>query len=343
MATDNTIVACTAVSPADVWKSVLEEFEATQRAYEVVSEAQDAADRLVEATSPLPDVLKRKAGGAFTSENAILTDGFLSFDKKVELVNAVRAWSPHRDAAMAEHRVEEHQDAFDAALGVMDDALDLMAITPAPDMEALLLKVRTLIARRLVGYKGEHADDPTFASRLLTDPHHSAETVVLHIYRDLLRLMGRTSPILEAVRFDARAWIVEFERQPDCEVSTYGVGYYDETGRRPRDLSSWSALPKWQQHIVREAAKEREEALSEAGAAGRGFYAPDFLEVVRDAGGEVRVEDGNILLEEGLEADLYRLTPIRRHLRDSSRARQSIIAELSKRSGVTGTGLAAAE
>lgn len=331
MATEDTEVRAPSFVAAfsmDEWRAIVQRFEAAQATYEHACCAQGEAEEQVRQASPLPAALKTERGREYLSERAILSDQFLSFDKKVEMVATVREWAPRWNLACAEYQTEECQKVCDAAHEAMDEALERMALAPAPSLDALLVKARALINRRVSQYIGEHSDNPAFASRLLTKPGDPAEAVVIHIYRDLLRLVGEVSPVLEAERFDAVAWIVEFEREPRLEVSQHGIAYYDEDGSQPPDRSMWAGLLDWQKRLVRDTAKQREENLSEAGAAGRGFYAEDCLKLVREAGGQLRVEQGELVFEERPDADRFRLVPVRRHLASNCRAKRSMIDAL---------------
>ncbi len=171
--------------------------------------ALEAASDAAERDAPTPAILRRESGGTYTTEEQVEA-AKLPFDQKVAMVTALREWMPVRQAALAAHRVEELDEAWrDHSVCVAEDAL---IRTPAPNAQALALKLGLVVSRHM-GVSFEELQTVECITGLLTSDEPDERDLAL-TYQDALRLAGQRPDLVAAEAFDAAAWIANFEALP---------------------------------------------------------------------------------------------------------------------------------
>jgi len=223
------------------------------------TEAYQAADAAVDAEAPIPEILRISEHQWFFTEEAINREAGLSIDEKAQKLAALRAYLPARDAARQRHNYDAasaaDDDTCDAMRSAMYDALDV----PVATLEELQQKFWIYLDLFAADYQGETPDAPEMFSRMLSGP--SDEAGLARLYQDVLRLTGASSAVLDAERFDARAWIEDVERLPGAVVDRCGVGVMeDHDGKVNKEpFARQRALLRWQRKLVLLAAEERDE------------------------------------------------------------------------------------
>lgn len=261
------------------WDAAVTDYERTRDAEQAARAAWEMAKAMVDAEAPLPDRLKGRSGEPLTSEDEICREYYYCNQFRDEGLQQLGDWKLRHAAAKAKYRVEDLLDTwsgevtqnYDGSLqGVAEDALERLWLTPAPNVEAVVLKLRTCCNRVVADVWGDDIDTVDTASRLLSDgcfnPEGLPHPVTVAIYQDLLRLAGQSSPALTASKFDPEPWTSAFEAFAGHRLTKYGPSYFEEEGAfregaddkdSPRGHALWAALSDWQKESVRDFGKCR--------------------------------------------------------------------------------------
>lgn len=213
------------------WRAAYEHFASATRKHASVSAQLDHAIAAVAAEAPVPEELKNYGSslqGMTAIERSISNDQRLSFDRKAELISALRRWKEAEAISAARYEYERLLAAVETD-ETADAAYEALVDVPPSSLNALADKLRAILNRLVTNLAGEHADDQHAVSRVLTESsQYDAEYALVTVYRDVLRLAGQNTPAISAAPFDAAAWVSDFERLPGHEISRFGPSYTDE-------------------------------------------------------------------------------------------------------------------
>jgi hypothetical protein len=86
------------------------------------------------------------------------------------------------------------EEAWGQSFEVMADSTQAVVDTPAPDLHALIYKIRTILTRGHLEFAKDSVDNPETLARWLGEPWDGAWPIV-RVYQDLLRLVGERPEI----------------------------------------------------------------------------------------------------------------------------------------------------
>lgn len=240
------------------WAAALLNVQQERDALQLLEERCNMAYKFAAQDAPAPSDLKRGDNDEVRSSAQILGDHTLGQEEKARLVQIARGHEAALNLAHNRHQVEQHQDAFDAQVSRICDAVEAVMACPAPDLASLRTKVQLILNDAHCDYIGEHADNPSALSRILTESCLDGAGPLVRIYQDLCRLTGHGTPALEAHPFDAQQWLAAFESQPNHAFQDGRPVYFEpDEGTFAADFSAWRALSQWQKRMVRSIAANR--------------------------------------------------------------------------------------
>ena len=225
-------LAPTAASPSTgIWDEAVNRLEAATSALSAAQAAEEQFDRDLELAAPTPDVLviDRHPDGRprrqYLVESVIEAEKDLSFDKKVELIGALRTHQAAEEIAKERLGFQAVTDAASAAFDERQAAQAALAALPPPNLEALAYKAWAIIAEDCLQDEHARPDQDNIGLLLRSDGDGYA---AVKIYQDIVRLAGGPAEISDYRGFDPAAWLAEFESKPGCEFDTSIGPYYDD-------------------------------------------------------------------------------------------------------------------
>lgn len=183
-----------------------------------------AIDARIEEEAPTPPALRSRSGGVYLTEEGILGDHRLSLSGKADAIEALRAWAPLLAAARERHGFTQAHEVWEAHDGI-GQGFETLVDTPAPTLEAVVFKVRTILAEVACQYLRQNVDEPDTISELLSESHYDSNWPMARVYQDLLRLTQMRPELVAAGAFDAEAWVKDFEALPGHRITPWGPAY----------------------------------------------------------------------------------------------------------------------
>ncbi|MCR5874387.1 hypothetical protein LRS10_09550 [Phenylobacterium sp. J426] len=187
-------------------------------------ERYDAVGAALDAAAPLPAILQEREGKTRFTSTLMIEMSDHPFERKVEMVAALNDWLPKREAAKAEldyGRISDDYLSFDVA--AVEDAV----IESAPETPTELAHKLGLAASIILEVDPEQLETPEGLSAILSR-RDRADTAVVRVYQDALRLAGARPDLVAAQPFDVEAWIDTFEAHPGHLVTESGRVEYQE-------------------------------------------------------------------------------------------------------------------
>ena len=246
------------------WAVACERLAAARAAVTDLTATRAGAKAAVEAEAPAPEVLFNKTTGLpHECKDAFLKNERIPFETRARMLAAWEDWKPRVEAARARQGLEPDSGddpALMEAWDALDDALsELLEQTP-PDLNGLLLQVRASIELEFCN-DGDDPDSEAMMCRMLSGGGDAKNAALL--YRAALRLAGKDSPALAAIRFDPAAWVATFEAVPGATISSTGPAWTEALLKRidwkeAPGHADWKRLAPWQQKAVRDYARARD-------------------------------------------------------------------------------------
>jgi hypothetical protein len=216
------------------WDDALADYVAKLAESERAQEEENAANERALQAAPRPEVLEARN---IWVESQISTAPGLSFPEKADLLNVFREWDARYAAALAAENLEElsggREEAAADARYAKRDLFDL----PAPNVQALRVKLRLHLATAYDNTTDTDPDDPLWIQELLSS-EDADQIRDARIYMDAVRLVEPNHPILAVQPFSAREWIVAFERYPGHEIGPYGPEYRGKEAYGPEGVET---------------------------------------------------------------------------------------------------------
>jgi hypothetical protein len=241
-------------------------FEAASAAVQAIGDRVSAAFGAVDGEVPIPTDLKDRNGGVLT-EHEIEARKDLPVQERLRLLALRDEWIAARRDAHERHETEALEAEQDTADEAWVEAVKAVWSTTPPDMEALAYQLRTYLE-----HAHDHADGGPdtveYGEAVRANWRFDNGGAALAIYHSVLLHLGRHVPSMDAPQFEPKTWIEQFEELhgPHWEVTALGLCFHaPETGRPPNDdeataPTEYNALPNWKRKLIREEAREREEA-----------------------------------------------------------------------------------
>lgn len=248
------------------WCMALTKYETAWACHQALNRRADLSYEAVEAEAPIPDQLRRRDGGHYSSERMITEDQILSFDRKVELVGVCREWLSRRNVAEQKHGYRAAHEALDAD-GAWLDAFDALLDTPVPDLTAFVVKLRLYMHQVHCDRLWHHPDCAETMSEWLTSKAWDDARGSARLYQDALRLVGGPRELIDAQPFDREAWIRDFEALPGHQIRPNGPCFMEpeawpdgNMSKSPLGAERWRGLAGWQREAVLAVSADRARA-----------------------------------------------------------------------------------
>lgn len=229
-----------------------------------LSAIHDDALAAVKAEAPMPEILVCQDGGGMYLAASSIEHADLPFDRKVELMVALRAWQPVFEASYARHGVEAASEAWEDASDALEAASKSLINAPARDSADFVFKFRVYLDSVHCTRTRHDIDTADTLSELLSDPHFDGAWPLARLYQDALRLAGERPDLQDAQPFDDAAWVAAFEALPGHSIWPTGPVYAEPDafpGGDPKNAPTgghlWDALTEWQRDSVLDFAKTR--------------------------------------------------------------------------------------
>jgi hypothetical protein len=219
----------------------------------------NAAWEQLNAEAPWPKELQQGDGDVWNFEVEITKSADLTFEKKVEMLEILRAFQPIRDAAHERLRLDQLAEAEEALWPPVHEAREAVMQVVPTTMPNVALKLRMMVEEYLDREDSDDErrldlDDPLDMSELLSRSDYTIERNLTLLYQQTAHLAGMRSPALSAAPFDPEAWVAAFETLPGHQVTPRGVEYQEPAawGVPSRDelmLTDPEALARYDEYV----------------------------------------------------------------------------------------------
>lgn len=190
------------------WAEALLRYNKSRDAYDVLSQRYDEMSQAITDRAPDWNRMARKVDGKLiilsTSLQQFLTDRRLKATRISE--EDFLAWLATEKAALAD--LGEVAEQIDAAYDKVCDDERALIETPAPDLEAVILKQQMFGCEKDDDKRGY--DDPAYYAAM-RDHRYIVDAWPIFIFEDCLRLCGLVRPEMVIPPFRPRQWKVAFE------------------------------------------------------------------------------------------------------------------------------------